>query len=82
MSSPPKWMAESTRNVSFQHTTTPNYFPKILSTEKIEAMNLLVESKIIPLIIQLNDMKRGLDLMRVTLNSLVEEINEKQNHDE
>lgn len=76
ITSPPKWMSEMTKNDSFVHGEHPSFYHGDLSSDMIEAMELLVESKTIPLIIQLNDIKRELNLMRMTLNSLVEQFNE------
>lgn len=47
----------------------------------IEAMELMIVAKTIPLIIQLNDIKRELNLMRMTINSLVEQVNETNDVD-
>lgn len=48
----------------------------------IEAMEILVEAKMIPIVVQLNDLKKEINLMRMTLNTLVEQVNESIIHGE
>lgn len=56
---PPKWMSESTKNVSFEKTEMPSFFKPKISSEMIEALELRVESKMITLIITERHEKRN-----------------------
>lgn len=75
-STPPKWISETTNNVSFDSQEMPSFLKPEITQEMVEAMEILVEAKTIPLIIQLNDPKKEIYPMRLTLNSLVEQVNE------
>lgn len=44
--------------------------------DSIEVLELIVEAQTIPIIAQFNDTKMELALMRMTLNSLVEEVSD------
>lgn len=81
ISSPPRWISDLTRNIIFEHDEYQTPPHGGLNSDMIEAMELMIVAKTIPLIIQLNDIKRELNLMRMTINSLVEQVNETNDVD-
>lgn len=62
---------------SFINQNELNFGNINLTPDMIEAIELLVEAKTIPIIVQLNDMKRELSLMRMSINTIVEELTEE-----
>lgn len=72
--SPPKCFDDTIANITFINEQKVNFGKFELTPDTIEALELLVEAQTIPIVLQLNDIKKELALLKMTLNSLVEEV--------